>query len=372
LKKNIFKDIRTLIFKNENNHLNIGGDRKKAIENFLAKPSFRTATNLFNSIRVHHKKHTIFKLMSDLKLYEDGFKDILPDHREHYLHSASVYVLGLAIYNSSEKIRNSLDINRGQYWGEDEQKELFQFRWALTACLHDIAYPLEIALKSLNNYAELLHDSGINFINIDPNIYYNLAPLEPDQSVNLTERKDSIKLIADNIIFKKNKLNTKINSDGLFTLLREHLDKNLSEGRIDHGVLSALITMKHIHKLYKDNGWDMGDFDFHVVESATAIFLHNTYKHSGMIDIFGTGKYYHDQPSPLGFLLFLCDTLCEWSRGKVKDAIFYGITVKEDNNIIMKVPRNKEDKLKKDLIIIDPAIPVKIVSRWPKNKSIKK
>ena len=53
----------------------------------------------------------------------------------------------LAIYNSIPKIRNSVKIDHHPP-ERDSQKTSFLFRWSLAACLHDIAYPLELTLKS--------------------------------------------------------------------------------------------------------------------------------------------------------------------------------------------------------------------------------
>ena len=79
--KNIFSDIKALIFPTHGDKLNIRGEHKNVIDSFLVNPTTDTAFNLFKFIQVLHKKEYVFGLMNELRLYEKGFVDMLPDHR---------------------------------------------------------------------------------------------------------------------------------------------------------------------------------------------------------------------------------------------------------------------------------------------------
>lgn len=345
--KNIFKDIEALIFKENDDHLSIITDHKAALQAFLTKPKPDTAVNLFKFIQVHHEKETVFKLLNDLRLFEKGFLAMLPDHRDHYLHSASVYVLGLAIYNSYSSIRNALSIDRHAPNSEGQRKS-FLFRWALAACLHDIAYPLEIALRSFNKYSIDLHEledlEKGSFIRIDSSIYDRLdfLPILDSNVIGIPKRDTALGLIADNLTRKKGNWNSPITYQTLLELLRALLKRNLESGRIDHGVFSAFILLNRTHKLYDKYKWDDKYFYFEIVDAATAVFLHNSYVHSNMIDFFGKGKFRYKYPSPLGFLLYLCDSVCEWLRGRKSDANKYGFLAPDENTLVFKVPSEKE------------------------------
>lgn len=84
---------------------------------------------------------------------------------------------------------------------------------------------------------------------------------------------------------------------------------------MDHGVVAALLALKRTHQFYEDDqSFDVRDFYYEIVDSATAIFLHNFYFRHMFGQGIGYEKFCHDFPNPLGYLLCLCDTLCEWQR----------------------------------------------------------
>jgi hypothetical protein len=309
--------------------------------------------------------------MDDLKLYEEGFVNILPDHRDHYIHSASVYVLGLAIYNSCKPIRKALKTERHEDYDTHQQKTSFLFRWSLSACLHDIAYPLELSLTSFKKYSKYLHALGRDdeyiFLTIKKDIYerFDLLPiLEPDNNVMPVEKKDTALGLIANYLTSHRLRNAPITYETLLHIMKKYLHDNLQKGRIDHGVFSSLIVLKRVHELYTEKRWDLWDYYYEVVEAATAIFLHNSYRYSQMKDIYGQGVYKFDYPSPLGYLLYLSDTVCEWLRGPKVDFNFYGFYACDDK-IYLKVPRSVKTKMKDSSDLFDSRIPVKITDRWP-------
>lgn len=367
--KNIFKDIEVSIFNDNGDYLSLTEGHKRTILNFLNNPVPETASDVFRFIQDRHEKEVVFTLLNNLKLYEKGFKEMLPDHRDHYLHSASVYVLGLAIYNSYPRIRSSLQIGAHDHTDEELRKS-FLFRWALSACLHDIAYPLEIALRSFNKYSNTLHrledsDKG-SFLKIDPSIYddLNLLPiLNPRAYIGMQKRDTGLGLIADHLTRGTADWESPLTYETLLDFLSSHLEKNLKSGRIDHGVFSALILLNRTHRLYQQQIWDDKDFYFDIVDAATAIFLHNSYIYSKLKDIFGEGSFLFDHPSSLGFLLFLCDSFCEWSRGRTSDANLFGFYV-TDRNIVFKVPSETKDKFDGVISKIDRRVKINIITEW--------
>ncbi len=359
---NILQDIKGLIFPSQNDNLLIRDEHKTLIEAFLSHPVLETARDLYNFIKKVHKKDGIFTHMDDLRLYEKTLIAILPEQRDHYIHSASVYVLGLAIYNSISKIRDSVRTNRHQH-DIHSQKTSFLFRWSLAACLHDIAYPLEITLKSFNKYSTKLHEierDDFSFVEINSDLYdrFNLLPiLTPNENVDLIKKDTALGLISYRLV--EDRKNSKVSYDTLLKIIEKYYESNLRRGRIDHGAFSAVLILNRIHSLYEKNNWPARDFYYEIVDAATAIFLHNAYKYSILKEIFGSGIYKYDSPSPLGYLLYLCDSLCEWLRKKNRDAHHFRFKIHEDK-IQYTAPKKAKKNIEKAIKLFDERIPVDI------------
>ena len=368
--RNVFLDIERLIFQSGRDCLNVRDEHKERILAFLQDPNFDTTLRLYHFIAEVHQKGRVFNLMNVLRIHEEGFAKILSDHREHYLHSASVYVLGLAIYNNCGAIRGSLNTGRHEPSMSHEQKTSFMFRWSLAACLHDLAYPLELSLKSFNRYSaylsEIKGNGNYSFAAISPEIYerFKLLPiLDPSDNIHPPSKRDTaLGLIAQSLISNSAR-SAPITYETLLGILKKHLRANLASGRIDHGAFSSFITLKRIHELYRKEGWDVLDYYYEVVEASTAIFLHNFYAHSELKDIFGNGKFQYDYPSPLGYLLYVTDTLCEWLRGKKRDYKSFGVYV-NDGMIVFRMPRATKSKIKPAAELFDERIPIKITDKW--------
>jgi len=364
--RNIFGDIERLIFNPLSDNLGIRDDHKRFILQFLRTPSSKTTMNLYQFIANVHRKTYVFDLMNELRAYEDGFTEILSDHRDHYIHSASVYVLGLAIYNNCEPIRKALNIERHEDYSTHDQKTSFLFRWSVAACLHDLAYPLELSLKSFNKYSRYFHRENYSFLKINRDVYelINLLPiLDPDNNAMSAVRKDTALGMIANHLTRHRLWNSPITYETLLDFIKNFLEKNLTIGRIDHGIFSSLLILKRIHELYKKKNWDIWDFYYEVIDSATAIFLHNSYRHSELKNIFGNGKFNYDYPSSLGYLLYLSDTLCEWLRDRKNDYKLYGVQV-DNNSIVFRVPKKTINKIKPGAELFDDRIPIMITNKW--------
>lgn len=327
---NIFTDIKHLIFEQDHDFLELREQHRLLVYNFLDKPSASNAKKLFVFVQRVHKKEVVFSLMDDLHIYESGISKILPDLREHYFHSACVYVVGLALYNVSRKLREVVVTTRHEVTDVSMQKASFLFRWSLAACLHDLAYPLELSLRTFNKYNEKLNNESASYLKIDENIYekFNFLPIL-DVHRNANEKDTALGLIAYRI--SQDRARCRVTYETLYSLLVGYIKRGLASGRIDHGVFSAFITLKRIHGLYEIKTWNSQDYYCEVVDSCTAIFLHNVYKFSVLKDIYGEGKYRFDYPSPLGYLLFVSDTMCEWMRSRKNDANLFRLVIEGDN-----------------------------------------
>lgn len=387
--QNILNDISKLIFPNVNDHLWIRDDHKIYIETFIEDPTKHNAQELFKFLLEKKTKTKMNKFVSEMALCETALKNILPEQRDHYIHSVGVYLLGLAIYNSCNKIRDAVRLNK-PYVDTESQKESFVLRWSIAACLHDIAYPLELSLKSFNKYSKNLNveqqnlnvgqqDEKTNqdkkydysFTQIDRKIYdqYNILPvLNPDELSDISKKDTALAMISFRLSnFKSSSKN--ISFDTLQKYIENDLEQLLKKGHIDHGIFSALYILHYTHSIINDateinssSDTSPDYFYYEIVDSATAIFLHNYYKYSRLRFWFGNGKYLYDSPCPLGYLLFLCDTLAEWLRGENAGVDLFRL-ITDKQNYIFKAPEKViSDINKKNALFFDDRIKFSFVN----------
>lgn len=362
---NIFDDIQELIFCDSISGLNVYGEHSEKVRGFLSNPTSKSADDLFNFIHEITQKEPVFALLKDLKEYERSFVKILPKHKDHYIHSASVYTLGLALYRNFKPLQEAVVTRRHEPGDNKSQNSSFLFRWALAACLHDIAYPLEMSLKSFSDYYTKLNPKFGEQIPVTVNreIFYtlDLLPiLRVDQEVGADVRDTALGLIASGIAERDGRLLY----DTLLETLRRHIDHCFSRGITDHGAFSALLVLNRVHNLYQIHPeWNIKDFYHEVVDAATAIFLHTTYRWSSLKDIYGQGKLQVHTPSPLGFLLYLCDTMCEWMRGRDKKTLqepnMFRLTI-DNGHITFNINHRFKDSIERGANLIDDNFPLRL------------
>jgi len=92
--------------------------------------------------------------------FEEKVGGLLEKHRDHYVHTIFVFLLGLAIYDKNDNFKknfNEYALNKKNYPDFYATKnEEFFYRWGIASLFHDIAYPLEITLKQANKYLEFI------------------------------------------------------------------------------------------------------------------------------------------------------------------------------------------------------------------------
>jgi len=187
----------------------------------------------------------------------------------------------------------------------------------------------------------------------------NILPvLQPEHIANFERKDTALGLIVNSLTMDKSK--SRISYPTLLDYLTSYIYNSLDSGKIDHGIFTAIIVLNRVHKLYSDNpSWDIKDFYYEVVDSATAIFLHNVCKYSGIKDFWRNGTYHYDFPSPLGYLLFVTDTLCEWLRSGNSDAEYFHIS-KSEGKIIFKVAKTYREKMEMAINLFDKDCPINV------------
>ncbi|MFA5062819.1 MAG: hypothetical protein WC578_01930 [Candidatus Omnitrophota bacterium] len=311
-------------------------DIAEAVFNFLKKNNesnaYKVYTSFFNAywIGIQHPDNPFLKLQDTLRKFEENAGRLIDKQRDHYVHSVNVFILGLAIYANNAKYRqlfNSYALNADYPDHYSTRHEEFFYRWGLASLFHDIAYPLEITLKQANQYFDFVwsypkttkvkNKSFIDFPNF--NKFISLPCLTPSRRFSLSfyqkyPQFSSLKkcnaidllayLISGSLGLKQGDLLRSIDS------FAADMKRG---GFIDHGFYSAVIMLKWYHFLLKITKWNPAYFFYPILDSSSAILLHNFYGKVLMKKPFRL-RALSASRHPIAFLLILCDELQEWNR----------------------------------------------------------
>ncbi len=177
----IFRDI-------EANKRDYAGYLLKSIEDFMNNNTVENADlvylyymSLYRTADV--KGGPLTDMIDVMHTYEMRASTLTDHHRDHYIHSVNVFLLGMYIYVSSPKIKGAFD----KFYGKgtfDTPALCFLFIWGNTALFHDVGYPIEIASNQAKRFVKMISniDGKMNKpavgIEIDPvSSILSLAPL---------------------------------------------------------------------------------------------------------------------------------------------------------------------------------------------------
>lgn len=285
-----------------------------------------------DEISIVKEPNTLLDLVKIMKKYEDNTGDLIEKQRDHFIHSVNVFLLGLAIYSQNKNYREKfrhyiLKSPYEKYYKIDGEfsHEEFLYRWGVASLFHDIGYPVEIIGKQLkkfindgiksisNSYGA---DTAIDFK--DFNEFNTIVKIEPDFADAYTEVYPRAKFLN---LFKPtdimaHKITTDFKNVDINKLIK-HLDSFVDimgdSGFIDHGFFSSILVLNSYGYLMQKYAKNHDFFFYPIVDSATAILLHNYYRNVLQKKPFNL-KTLHPSQSPIAFLLILCDELQEWNR----------------------------------------------------------
>jgi len=293
---------------------------QEKLEDFLIKskkPSLSKAKDLIRSLWEQYRKIDYDSLLQELERTELGIQVLRNEHRDHVIHSAYVFILGVYFYLNDPLIRGSfrhtIDSNNGERDNQDSNKrrrsddEEFIFQWLLTSTFHDLAYPYEIFSSFLKGNSE-----KINTI-IKDNNKTNFVTLKPilKEIDNLSNERNSFDIL-------NNTLHNSAKNHNINTInIKDYYSSNIDRGIMDHGILSALLFLRITDALYEKNHWSTDYFNATMSKISLAMALHNIPFHRPLDNIDDQSRS-NSRPNlfynPLGYLLILCDTLQEWNR----------------------------------------------------------
>lgn len=280
--------------------------------------------------------NTLLDMVNIMKDYEQKTGDLIEHQRDHFIHSVNVFLLGLAVYSQNKTYRNVFrkyieNSDYEKYYknanGEFSDEE-FLYRWGIASLFHDIGYPFEIIGKQLDKFINdsvksisNLYDVNVTIDFKDFNQFNSIVRLDPyDFADNYRERYDFSKIIdlfkPTEIMAHKIAHNFNFDINQYYELL-SHINGfvfYMKEKKfIDHGFFSAILVLNSYGKLIQKHAKNNDFFFYPIVDSATAILLHNYYNKSMQEEPFNLGPLYVES-YPIAFLLILCDELQEWHR----------------------------------------------------------
>ncbi len=279
-----------------------------------------------------NEPNTILDLVKIMKKYEENTGDLIERQRDHFIHSVNVFLLGLAVYAQNKSYREAFEtyILKSPYKkyyriGKKLSHEEFFYRWGVASLFHDIGYPVEIIGKQLKKFinddvksisSTYGADTAIDFK--DFNEFNTIIKIDHDFADEYTKNYPEAKFLN---LFKPtdimaHKIATDF-SDVNVNKVAKHLDGFVDvmgeNGFIDHGFFSAILVMNSYGYLIQKFAKKHDFFFYPIVDSATAILLHNYYRNVLQKNPFNLPAL-HPLQSPIAFLLILCDELQEWNR----------------------------------------------------------
>jgi hypothetical protein len=260
---------------------------------------------LNQSLESHHVPHVFRQLFRGLEREKDLF--VVSQYRDHFIHSFYVFVMGLIFLKSkSNKILpDKLILN------SKNEKEILK-KWFIISMCHDIAYVLEKGESILEKYV-------LNFIS-EPKRKKNVLPWIPrlGNLMQIERLLDNIDDITFEKVISLKKCKGLKNRDFIIPIAFQH---------INHGIWSSLfvfhsLEQKELVEMFKSkenkckeqrleicrailphhiSQWEVDKF----LSDFSECKINNKWKDIAYID---------SLKNPLGYLLSLCDTLCQAGR----------------------------------------------------------
>lgn len=266
-------------------------DRRKfqqAMKDFLIAREYAEAEHrcreLYALMLSLHDKYSILNPTIEKSLIDELFgTSNYRAHRLHFVHQANVFLLGLYIYHNFRLLREEMDremerttaiIDEGpngpfRYSGTSKYGE-FLYRWRLSSLCHDIGTAIQSCAGKEACIAQILE--GIPLLK-DADSIEDLCYFQDHDF--LKELEDACPTVR----FSK--------------YLEYHESNPCPQGvRHDHGIMGALIFLRHMHQTFWDHRdnkishvggkavfWHPRILSNSIVQIATSIAVHNLDNH---------------------------------------------------------------------------------------------
>ncbi len=247
------------------------------------------------------------RMIEFLSEYETNGSRLLMKHRDHYVHSVYVFLLGLAIYETN--ITFQTVYNSFYHLTEKEAGAHFLQYWGLASLFHDVGYPFELPFEQVASYFEV----GGEERRTRPYIAYQMMEKFTKVAQKIKIGSNSFDSTDEMFAYL---LEEKLGKAYAFTKesMYEILNTKASSPEkhdyfIDHAYFSATVLF---HKLFVEMKCDMQQEH---LDAITAILLHNSlFKYSVTNIKKESSQPFKMELHPLAYMLMLCDELQCWDR----------------------------------------------------------
>lgn len=309
---------------------------RQAIREFLGNETKETAFAVYRAffdsyrITLQGSSNPFIDLLDVLKNYEENAAVLIDRQRDHYVHSVNVFILGLCVYAGNSGYRAAFErtvMDKKEYpYSYDTKNEEFYYRWGLSSLFHDVGYPVEIVGRQINKFIDFATDVDgtgkkvnvqLSFQNFaELNRISEIIPKRAFTKCYYDHYEDSVYIdTLKPVDLLAHKLCTSLGVDlkAVQFALNDFVNVMARFGFIDHGYYSAIIVLKWYGYLIQSAWYRPEYFFWPVLDSSSAILLHNCYKNMMMKKPFSLGPL-APETHPIAFLLILCDELQEWNR----------------------------------------------------------
>lgn len=277
------------------------------------------------------------KMIEKLSEFESNASTLLMSHRDHYSHSVYVFLIGLAIYDSSESYRNKYNAMYG-LTGKKAAHHFLKF-WGLSSLFHDIGYPFELPFEEIMSYFDKSKGEipYLSYRNMDKYIRIE-GDDDREKALKLTGGREA-ESMADILAWSIDEHLGKYYHDRPRSKREELAGESYADylkkvfeweakdtavfgnpgrplGFMDHAYFSAMLLMRNLFDILETE-----ELNSSYTDALTAIVLHNSvFKHviqnqKAEDKSFDLKKHaIHADWHPLAYLLMLCDELQCWDR----------------------------------------------------------
>jgi hypothetical protein len=305
----------------------------------LAESAYRAFGDADNASKID--------IAEELARFEEATGPLTIVYRDHLVHSIYVFILGLVLHHKWPCLK------RGYGNTTSDSNADFAYYWALTALFHDCAYPVDLAIRSVDGFLDrILETTGkrsimrVNSKVLCERLWYTL--LNENEDI-----KHPIKVICESIT-RTLRCNA---GDANDVILRSVADGE-ERGLFDHGIWGAAILLKIWEQIASTRNIPLDDFRDKYMPVISAIFLHNVFDYlwQTVIHAGDDNLRLRSESHPLAYLLILCDRLQEWNRkdfgsncaDEYLETAGYDIDFMDDR-LWMTMPITKYKKVSKSL-----------------------
>ncbi|MBR3136069.1 MAG: hypothetical protein IKG32_03530 [Clostridia bacterium] len=301
------------------------------LEHETPETAFAVYRAFFDSYRITlpGKSDPFIDLVDILRSYEATAATLIDKQRDHFIHAVNVFLTGLSIYAENPAYRHAFESavpEKNYIYAYQTPHEEFFFRWGVASLFHDVGYPVEIVGHQINRFIRMVADADGNEVKVKAQIRFeNFSELNHIREVvpkrpftrayyDAYESCSYIDLLTPNDLLA-HRIHQTLDTDLMETkkAVDRFVDDMAASGFIDHGYYSAMIILKWYGYAIQMAGDHPERFYWPILDSATAILLHNYYRNVLQKKPFDLGPM-DPKKNPVAYLLILCDELQEWNR----------------------------------------------------------